>query len=120
MDKFNRVVKVPDEERLRNMTTLCLSVLCARAGGLKNVSEQLRIQYELLMRLQDLCDGNGDGRLEGFSREALEADSGPMISGEQRQWANAALRAVVTRTGEWAHNPAARLEEITMEDCRTS
>jgi hypothetical protein len=87
MDKFNRVVKVPDEERLRNMTTLCLSVLCARAGGLKNVSEQLRIQYELLMRLQDLCDGNGDGRLEGFSREALEADSGPMISGEQRQWA---------------------------------
>jgi hypothetical protein len=119
MDNFNRVVEVPEDERLKNMAALCLSVLCARAGGLESVSEQLHIQYELLMRLQELCDGNGCESPKGLSRGDLERDSRPTISREQRQWANAALKAVVTRTGEWAHNPAAPFDEITVEDCQT-
>jgi hypothetical protein len=120
MDEFNRVVEVPEDERLRNMAALCLSVLCARTGGLESVSEQLSIQYELLVRLQELSDGNGDGGLKGFAGSSRRRDDRATGQGEPAQWFQSAVKAVLSRTGEWAYNPSASFAEITMEDCRTS
>ena len=120
MDEFRRVVEVPEEERLRNMATLCLSVLCARAGGLESVSEQLSIQYELLVRLQELSDGNGGAGPQGFGGTSRRTDNPAAGQGELTQWFQAAVRAVLSRTGEWAYNPSASFDEITVEDCRAS
>ena len=104
-------------EPLASMAYFCLSVLEASSGEHRGRRKAAATKYcideEVLANLARLCSakgGAGARKAEGLGHE---------LSSQEEQFLNLAVRALIRRAAEVAHNPRAALKRITLRDLPT-
>lgn len=88
----------------------CLTFLQGKSGGRKAAVSLFRIDLEVLQTLADLTHEKGGAE----ARKA--AGMGDGFSPNERNWIEAAMKLLIRRAAETAHDPAAPLPQITMRD----
>lgn len=101
------------EERLDAMAYACLSKLEERAGGREQAEKQYNISSKVLNELGRLTTEVGDEQTARKYRGRKERRS---YTGAEETWIKAALRAVIRRAGQWAHDSEAEWPKLTMND----
>ena len=101
-------------EPLRSMAYFCLTVLEASTGKrrekLKAAAKKYRIDQKVLTNLSRLAStkgGAGARKAEGIGCE---------LTSQEQHFLQSAVKAIIRRTAEVAHDPDACLESITLKD----
>jgi hypothetical protein len=98
------------QEPLQSMAYFCLTVLEIH-GGRGGAAARFNISGRLLSTLGRLATEAGD---KSTARKA--AATYRPLTGPERGWLEAAVKKLITRVGEFAANPAAPLQKLTMAD----
>jgi hypothetical protein len=101
---------VGGREPLQGMAFFCLTVLRMH-GGQAGASKRFGISTKILRTLSYLASETGDAATARKATPNLRP-----ISGEERAWLEAAVKALVRRVGEVAADPGAARPQLTMGD----
>jgi hypothetical protein len=98
-------------EPLTSMAYFCWTVLKAAAGRDRAAAKRFAFSNSVVSTLKRLC-------AQGDVRTARKVVSQPQraLTGAEVRWLNAAVLAMIRRTGEHAADPAERRKEITLQD----
>jgi len=105
-------------EKLTSMAYMCLTVLEASAsdGGDKrrrNAARKYSIDYEVLSTLGKLSSTKGD--IAEARKSPDKGEFAPLTS-QETEWIVQAVKMLVRRAGQYAHDPMAELTPIGMGD----
>jgi hypothetical protein len=100
-------------ESLLGMAYWCLTVMEHAAGGRSEVADQYRVDYRVLRKVGEFCSSRGDV----YEARKLKGNSGitPLKLAE-REWIRAVVKRLILRVGEYAYDPVAKLQLLTMAD----
>jgi hypothetical protein len=76
-------------------------------------SYQYNIEFDVLDILGELSTNKGD---QTEARKAPKNGNFDPIKPEEREWIIKAIKILIRRAGEWAHDPDASLKIITLMD----
>lgn len=102
---------ISGREPVASMAYFSLTVVEALAGGRRNAPASLAISQDVLDTLGRLSSSIGD---DNTARKRAETPR--PHTNQEEGWMLAAVRALIKRLGELAHNPGAALPELTMSD----
>jgi hypothetical protein len=110
-------------ESLTSMAYMCLTILEASARGSTNyiknnnlrgkASSRYNIDYDVLDNLAMLVSTKGD-QIE--ARKVPKSGIFNPLKNEEREWIIRAIKVLIRRTGEWAHDSEAPSKQITKSD----
>lgn len=100
-------------ETLLGLAYWCLKVLETSAGGRQEASDQYGVDSKVLRKFLELCwtkrDVESARQLKGNSDNAL-------LKPGERVWIRAVVKRLIRRVGEYAYDPVAKQQLITMAD----
>jgi hypothetical protein len=100
-------------ESLLGMAYWCFTVMEYSAGGRSEAAEQYLVDYRVLRKLGELCSNRGDIR----DARKLKGNAGiTPLKPAEREWIRAVVKRLILRVGEYAHDPVAKLQLLTMAD----
>jgi hypothetical protein len=101
------------QESLLNMAYWCFTVLEYSAGGRSEAADQYRVDYRVFRKLGEICSNRGDAneisKLKGNATSTL-------LKASEREWVRAVVKRLILRAGEYAYDPMAKLQLLTMSD----
>jgi len=100
-------------EPLTSMAYMCLTVAEASAGSRREAAERYQIRPDVLSKLGEFSSARGSP-LE--VRKAPKSGNYLSLTSKERNWIEAVIKALIGRVGEWAYDPEATLDELTMDD----
>jgi hypothetical protein len=100
-------------ESLLGMAYWCLTVMEYAAGGRPEAADQYRVDYRILRKLGELSGNRGDVR----DARKLKGNAGTTpLKPAEREWIRAVVKRLILRVGEYAYDPVAKLQLLTMAD----
>jgi hypothetical protein len=96
-----------------SMGYFCLSVLEWSAGGRRQAAQRYRIHLRVLSTLGYLTSALGDRET---ARKVDQQSQNRALTQQETQWIEVAVRALIQRAGEWAADPTAQHQQLTMSD----
>jgi hypothetical protein len=116
MMHFRYMLYRKNRESLLGMSFWCATVIKYHFKGYSQASKKLQVSMNVLTKLSFLSSNRGDPK-EARKMEG-QAGSTPLSSTE-RMWIEAVIPKLILRVGEHAHDPSAKLPQITMSDLPT-
>lgn len=90
-----------------SMAYMCLAIFELSAGGRRQASKRYKISKSILKRLSMLC--------------ASEMEQVPMtLTPQEENWVVDVVKILIKRAGEWAYDPTASFEKVTLENLQKS
>jgi hypothetical protein len=99
-------------EPLSDMAYFCLTVVRRSAGALGSPSQRCRIAARVLSKLGTLTHVGTDRT----ARTAVPRHEQRDLTGQEKAWVEATVRALIRRMGEYAYDPDREWPQITMAD----
>jgi hypothetical protein len=100
-------------ESLGAMAYFCLTVVQMRYGNRTAAAQQLGFEAQVLSKLGELTSTKGGA--EARKAAGTAADYTPT----ERDWIERAVKRLIERAGEYAHDPSATRPQITLNDFPT-
>jgi hypothetical protein len=113
MMHFRYMLYRKHRESLLGMAYWCATVIKYHFKGYSHASKKLQVSMNVLTKLSFLSSNRGDPK-EARKMEG-QAGSTPLSSIE-RMWIEAVIPKLILRVGEHAHDPSAKLPQLTMSD----
>jgi hypothetical protein len=90
-----------------SMAYMCLAIFELSAGGRRQASKRYKISKSILKKLSMLC--------------VLEVEQVPMtLTPQEENWIVDVVKVLIKRAGEWAYDPSASFEKVTLENLQKS
>jgi len=102
-----------NRETLTSMVYMSLTILEAGAGGRKKAARQYNIEYAVLDTLGRLASTKGD---PAEARKFPKSGIFEPLSPKEKDWIILVIKALIRRVGEYAHDPRAKLRQLSMTD----
>jgi hypothetical protein len=100
-------------ERLLPMAYTCFTWIKRHPGGLKAAAKRYRVSKNVLEQLSKLSSRSG----KGVEARKIDNDERRQdLTLEERRWVEAAIRALIRRTGQYAADPKKAWPQITNSD----
>lgn len=101
-------------EPLPGMAYWCLTLLQTSAGGSRNkTSKQYQMSSNVLKQLSILASRKGD---QSEARKFLVGQPLTPLKPIEKTWVEEVIKKIIIRVGEYAYDPDAKLNKITMSD----
>lgn len=102
-----------NREILTSMAYMSLTVLEASAGGRKEASSKYNIKYAVLDTLGKLTSNKGNSaEARKFPKDGIYEP----LRNKEKDWIFLVIKALIRRVGEYAHDPRAKLKQLSMCD----
>lgn len=102
-----------NRETLTSMAYMILTILQVSVGGRKEAARQYNIEYAVLDILGKLTSSKGDpAETRKFPKDGIFEPLRP----KENDWIVSVINALIRRAGEYAHDPRAKLKQLSMSD----
>ncbi len=102
-----------NRETLTSMAYMCLTILEAGVGSRKEAAKQYSIDNAVLDTLGKLTSTKGD---PAEARKYPKSGIFDPLHPKEKEWITSVIKTLIRRAGEYAFDPSAHFEQITMND----